>query len=75
MKASMLIMSRSSLSHDFYQVMIGSESMSLPGWKQLAKWSLDHSCMDSEQMKAVTAEWTKKVGRSSANGSSMNMDP
>ncbi|KAG4426393.1 hypothetical protein IFR04_000576 [Cadophora malorum] len=51
---------KSSLSHDFYQVMIGAESMSLQGWKQLAKWSLDHSCMDPEQMKAVTAEWTRK---------------
>ncbi|KAG4431778.1 hypothetical protein IFR05_012735 [Cadophora sp. M221] len=51
---------RSSLSHDFYQVMIGSETMSLQGWKQLAKWSLEHSCMDPEQLKAVTAEWTRK---------------
>ncbi|KAG4428746.1 hypothetical protein IFR05_015771 [Cadophora sp. M221] len=51
---------KSSLSHDFYQVMIGSESMSLQGWKQLAKWSLEHSCMDPEQLKAVTAEWTRK---------------
>lgn len=51
---------RSSLSHDFYQTMIGSESMTLLGWKQLAKWSLEHSCMDSEEKKQVTAEWTRR---------------
>ncbi|PBP27935.1 adenosine/AMP deaminase [Diplocarpon rosae] len=51
---------KSSLSHDFYQVMIGAESMSLQGWKQLAKWSLEHSCMDPEQLKSVTAEWNAK---------------
>ncbi|CAL3969197.1 unnamed protein product [Diplocarpon coronariae] len=51
---------KSSLSHDFYQVMIGAKSMSLHGWKQLAKWSLEHSCMDPEQLKSVTAEWNTK---------------
>ncbi|KAK2627305.1 hypothetical protein QTJ16_003271 [Diplocarpon rosae] len=51
---------KSSLSHDFYQVMIGAESMSLQGWKQLAKWSLEHSCMDPQQLKSVTAEWNAK---------------
>lgn len=52
--------SRSSLSHDFYQVMIGSEAMTLLGWKQLAKWSLEHSCMSPEERRGVTKEWTKK---------------
>lgn len=51
---------KSSLSHDFYQTMIGSESMSLQGWKQLAEWSLEHSCMDSEEKAAVTEEWTRR---------------
>jgi adenosine deaminase CECR1 len=40
--------------------MIGSEAMSLQGWKQLAKWSLEHSCMNPEELEAVTAEWTRK---------------
>lgn len=40
--------------------MIGSDSMTLQGWKQLAMWSLEHSCMDPEERAAVTAEWTKK---------------
>ncbi|KAF7907483.1 uncharacterized protein EAF01_005069 [Botrytis porri] len=51
---------RSSLSHDFYQVMIGSESMSLHGWKQLAEWSLEYSCMNDEEKKNVTKEWTTR---------------
>ncbi|CZT40932.1 related to CECR1 protein [Rhynchosporium secalis] len=51
---------KSSLSHDFYQVMIGAESMTLQGWKQLAKWSLEHSCMDPEQLQAVALEWTNR---------------
>ena len=54
--------SRSSLSHDFYQVMIGSESMTLLGWKQLAKWSLEHSCMNPDEMESVTAEWERRWG-------------
>ena len=40
--------------------MIGSEDMTLMGWKQLAKWSLEHSCMDPEQKKEVTAIWQQK---------------
>ena len=51
---------RSSLSHDFYQVMIGSESMSLLGWKQLAKWSIEHSCITKEEREIVTTEWTRR---------------
>ncbi|PQE10715.1 hypothetical protein CJF32_00009812 [Rutstroemia sp. NJR-2017a WRK4] len=51
---------RSSLSHDFYQTMIGSESMSLYGWKQLAIWSLEHSCMDDKERENVIAEWTRR---------------
>lgn len=40
--------------------MVGSESMTLLGWKQLAKWSLEHSCMDPEEMKSVTKEWNRR---------------
>lgn len=51
---------RSSLSHDFYQVMIGSEDMSLLGWKQLAKWSLEHSCMEPAEKAEVMTVWQNK---------------
>ena len=40
--------------------MIGSESMNLLGWKQLAKWSLEHSCMDDEEMQQVTGQWQRQ---------------
>ena len=40
--------------------MIGSEAMTLLGWKQLCKWSLEHSCMEANELAAVTAEWTTK---------------
>ncbi|KAI4950604.1 hypothetical protein J4E91_004489 [Alternaria rosae] len=34
-----------SMSHEFYQIMVGDPTMSLYSWKQLAKWSLDYSCL------------------------------
>jgi adenosine deaminase CECR1 len=40
--------------------MIGAESMSLLGWKQLGKWSLEHSCMTPDENERVTAEWEKR---------------
>lgn len=40
--------------------MIGSEAMTLLGWKQLAKWSLEHSCMTPDEMAAVTTEWQSR---------------
>src|SRR5579871_2684332 len=49
--------SSSTLSHDFYQVMIGSNSMSLYGWKVLAKWSIEHSCMNPLQKFQVKKKW------------------
>ncbi|KAH8809299.1 hypothetical protein F5884DRAFT_822343 [Xylogone sp. PMI_703] len=51
---------RSSLSHDFYQVMIGSAAMDLYGWKQLIVWSLEKSCMTSDELVAVMTRWEKK---------------
>ena len=39
----------SSLSHEFYQVLVGDPRMTIHGWKQLAEWSIEHSCLtDSE---------------------------
>ncbi|KAH0433988.1 hypothetical protein CcaCcLH18_05547 [Colletotrichum camelliae] len=50
---------RSSLSHDFYQAMVGKTDMTLHGWRQLIEWSLEHSCMDQRERAAVTQEWKK----------------
>lgn len=51
----------SSLSHEFYQVMVGDTRMSIHGWKQLAEWSIEHSCLSSVQRKGAleifAAEW------------------
>ncbi|RCI16655.1 hypothetical protein L249_3296 [Ophiocordyceps polyrhachis-furcata BCC 54312] len=46
---------RSTLSHDFYQVMVGKADMDLFGWKQLALWSIEHACLDGEERETMTA--------------------
>ncbi|GAB7356179.1 hypothetical protein MBLNU459_g6768t1 [Dothideomycetes sp. NU459] len=40
---------RSSLSHDFYQIMVGSPAMTLHGLRQLAEWSIEHACLSHAQ--------------------------
>ncbi|RPB02991.1 Metallo-dependent hydrolase [Choiromyces venosus 120613-1] len=50
----------STLSHDFYQVMSGFDSMSLHGWRVLAEWSLEHSCMNPQEKSRAFAGWNKK---------------
>jgi adenosine deaminase CECR1 len=51
---------RSSLSHDFYQVMAGKTDMTLFGWKQLILWSLEHACMDEEMRNEIKQQWQKQ---------------
>ncbi|KAH6949664.1 hypothetical protein BKA56DRAFT_714824 [Ilyonectria sp. MPI-CAGE-AT-0026] len=48
---------RSTLSHDFYQVMVGKADMGLFGWKQLILWSLEHACLDSAEYYRVYSQW------------------
>lgn len=43
-----------SMSHEFYQIMVGSPTMSVHSWKQLALWSLEYSCL--EEMEKTKAE-------------------
>ncbi|KAH9907141.1 Metallo-dependent hydrolase [Xylariomycetidae sp. FL2044] len=50
----------STLSHDFFEVMIGNKAMDLYGWKQLAQWSIDHSCMDENERRRVQQEWKRR---------------
>ncbi len=40
----------SSLSYEFYQVMVGDPRMKIHGWKQLAEWSLEHSCLSEKEI-------------------------
>lgn len=49
---------QSSLSHDFYQVLVGKADMGLYGWRQLAEWSLTHSCYSTPAALArARANW------------------
>jgi adenosine deaminase CECR1 len=36
------------MSHEFYQIMVGAPTMSLWSWKQLAKWSIEYSCLSTD---------------------------
>jgi adenosine deaminase CECR1 len=38
-----------SMSHEFYQIMVGAHSMTIHSWKQLALWSLEYSCLKEEE--------------------------
>lgn len=51
---------RSSLSHDFYQIMVGAEAMSLHGWRVLAEWSLEHSCLTPSEKAAAKEAWLER---------------
>ncbi|ROV91406.1 hypothetical protein VPNG_09987 [Cytospora leucostoma] len=50
----------STLSHDFYQVLIGKHDMTLFGWKQLIEWSLEHACMSKDEYEAVHGVWARR---------------
>lgn len=52
-----MMYSSSTLSHDFYQAMIGKPDMTLFGWKQLIEWSLDHACMSPDERREVRRAW------------------
>ncbi|KAF2004109.1 Metallo-dependent hydrolase [Amniculicola lignicola CBS 123094] len=36
---------QSSISYEFYQVMVGSREMTVHGWRQFTEWSLQYSCL------------------------------
>ncbi|KIH95277.1 cecr1 family adenosine deaminase [Sporothrix brasiliensis 5110] len=49
---------QSSLSHDFYQVLVGKADMGLYGWRQLAEWSLTHACFTTpDDLARARAHW------------------
>ncbi|KAK4103273.1 Metallo-dependent hydrolase [Parathielavia hyrcaniae] len=51
---------RSRLSHDFYQIMAGKSDMTLHGLRQLAEWSIEHSCMEPDLMQEVREAWEER---------------
>lgn len=51
----------STLSHQFYQVMVGKDSFGLKGWKKLMIHSINHSVWNNAQdRKEVMDEWEAK---------------
>ncbi|KAI0888359.1 Metallo-dependent hydrolase [Annulohypoxylon maeteangense] len=50
----------STLSHDFYEFMVGNRNMNLYGWRQLARWSIDHSCMSVVERERILVEWERR---------------
>ena len=46
------------MSHDFYRALVGSNMMSLLGWRILAEWSIKYSYMSAE-MQAQAQETLK----------------
>lgn len=40
-----------SMNHEFYQIMVGTPTMSLYSWKQLARWSIEYSCLSKSDKK------------------------
>ncbi|GAB1319518.1 Adenosine/AMP deaminase [Madurella fahalii] len=51
---------RSTLSHDFYQAMIGKADMTVHGWRQLVEWSLEHACMDEAERVQIFTSWERR---------------
>ncbi|GAB1315879.1 Adenosine deaminase domain-containing protein [Madurella fahalii] len=51
---------RSTLSHDFYQVLAGKSDMTLHGLRQLIEWSIEYSCMEPDLKTEVRAHWEKE---------------
>lgn len=51
---------RSTLSHDFYEVMVGNQNMNLYGWHQLALWSIDHACLSQVERERILVEWERR---------------
>ncbi|KAK3617249.1 hypothetical protein LTR22_026797 [Elasticomyces elasticus] len=56
----------SSLSYEFYQVMVGDLRMNIHGWKQLAEWSIKYSCLTAAEqehaMKVFARDWEAFCG-------------
>ncbi|KAJ8109399.1 hypothetical protein OPT61_g7486 [Boeremia exigua] len=37
--------------HEFYQIMVGAPTITLYSWKQLARWSIEYSCLSADEKK------------------------
>ncbi|KAH7217775.1 hypothetical protein DER44DRAFT_817243 [Fusarium oxysporum] len=48
------------LSHDFYQALMGSDNLLIPGLRVIAEWSIEHSCMNSDMQEKVHRDFEEK---------------
>ncbi|KAL1388134.1 hypothetical protein HDK64DRAFT_125210 [Phyllosticta capitalensis] len=48
---------QANMSHEFYQVMVGDPTMNLHGWRQLAEWSLQYSCLSAQEVEQGLKYW------------------
>lgn len=57
---------RSTLSHDFYQFLVGrgrgDQAMTLHVCKQLIQWSIEHACLDDKERLEIQGEWETRWG-------------
>lgn len=40
--------------------MAGHQKINLYGWKQLARWSIEHACLSTEERRRMLIEWEKR---------------
>ncbi|SCO80564.1 uncharacterized protein FRV6_04777 [Fusarium oxysporum] len=48
------------LYHDFYQALMGSNNLSIPGLRVIADWSIEQSCMSSDMQEKVYRDFEGK---------------
>ena len=48
-----------SMPHEFYQIMVGAPTINLHSWKQLARWSIEYSCLSGDE-KAEGQQYLEK---------------
>ncbi|KAI1484843.1 hypothetical protein F5X96DRAFT_675234 [Biscogniauxia mediterranea] len=48
---------QSTLSHDFFEVMVGHDEMNIYGWEQLARWSIEHASLEHDERERMLLEW------------------
>ncbi|KAJ0144957.1 Uncharacterized protein HZ326_12320 [Fusarium oxysporum f. sp. albedinis] len=48
------------LSHDFYQALMRSNNLSIPGLGVIAEWSIEHSCMNFDMQEKVYKDFEEK---------------
>ncbi|PVH90033.1 Metallo-dependent hydrolase [Periconia macrospinosa] len=51
-----------SMSHEFYQIMVGAPTISVHSWKQLALWSIEYSCLDEKEKKEAKTYFMRAWG-------------